>query len=174
MRIKFVSLIILTLLSFPAFSELQISNDWFWDLSLDNGEYVYAATYNGEGRILGQYCYLEEGNCIYIVSFGTVCDQGKEYPSILNSPAGVTEVRLICGHVFNGENVFYIKPFDDVDNLIKLASKVGFVIAMEADEFKVVRFSLAGSTHAIKMMRSGAEYLRNGRTKSNLSTEEYL
>ena len=59
--------------------------------------------------------------------------------------------------------------------ILRQASNIGFAVAMEGDEFKVVRFSLLGSTHAIEMMRSGAEILSDQiNYKSNTKSEEYL
>ena len=145
---------------------------------MSGSEYVYAATVNTDGRILGQYCYFSESSCVYLVSLGITCEPGSEYPSILNSSAGVADVRLVCGHMYQGENVFFIKPFDDVDNLIKQANNVGFAVAMEEGTFKVVRFSLSGSTYAIEMMRAGAEILneakQNKQQGKKVKSEEYL
>jgi len=165
-------------LIFPAFvyAEPQISKDWAWDLS--GNEYAYAVTVNAEGRVLGQYCYYSDSSCVYLVSLGILCKSGSEYPSILNSNAGVAEVRLICGHMYNDENVFFIKPFDDVDALLKQADNVGFAVAMEQGTFKVVRFSLSGSTYAIEMMRAGAELLHGAKQKKQQKqkarSEEFL
>ena len=158
-----------------SFADAQISKDWHWDLSYSD-DYAYAATANSDGRILGQYCYYADGSCVYLVSLGILCEAGAEYPSILNSNAGVLDVRLICGHIYQGENVFFIKPFDDVDNIVMSADNIGFAVAMEEGTFKVVRFSLSGSTHAIKMMRLGAEIINEEKSKSqkDIKSEEFL
>lgn len=86
------------------------------------------------------------------------------------------DVRLICGDKYQGENVFFIKPFDDVDNIVLTASTIGFAVAMEEGTFKVVRFSLSGSTHAIKMMQLGAEIIRKEKSENqqDVKSEEYL
>jgi hypothetical protein len=124
--------------------------------------------------VLGQYCYFNDDSCYYLVSLGITCEKNSEYPSILNSDAGVAAVDLICGHKYNAENVFFINPFDEVDNIIRKAKTVGFVIAMESEKFKVVRFSLSGSTYA--MMRAGGEAIIDSKpeveTKNN--SEQYL
>ena len=157
-----------------SFSQAQISKDWHWDLSYS--DYAYAATANSDGRILGQYCYYADGSCVYLVSLGILCESGAEYPSILNSNTGAVDVRLICGDKYQGENVFFIKPFDDVDNIVLTASTIGFAVAMEEGTFKVVRFSLLGSTHAIKMMQLGAEIIRKEKSENqqDVKSEEYL
>jgi len=176
LKIKVILASMLLLFPFFASAEVQVSKDWAWDLS--GNEYVYAATVNSDGRILGQYCYFSESTCVYLVSLGITCESGSEYPSILNSSAGVADVELVCGHKYQGENVFFIKPFDEVDNLIKQANNVGFAVAMEEGTFKVVRFSLSGSTYAIEMMRAGAEILNEARQKNQqknkIRAEEYL
>lgn len=164
-----------------AHAESQTSKDWFWDVS-DNFEvagqdFIYAATVNADGRVLGQYCYISEGSCYYLVELGITCDTDSEYPSLLNSDKAAISINLVCGHkVDSGSNVFFIKPFDDVDNIVLSANSIGFAVAMEAGTFKVVRFSLSGSTHAIKMMTRGAEILQESKsgTQRSLSSEEYL
>ncbi len=167
-------LLALSLYSASVHAEVQGNKDWIWDLSGD--EYAYAATVNTDGRVLGQYCYFDDNSCYYLVSLGTTCETGSEYPSILNSDAGVEPVQLICGHKNSKGNVFYIKPFDKVDGLIKEAKAVGFAIAMNSGEFKVVRYSLSGSTYAIEMMRAGAERIKNSKPKikTGAKSEQYL
>ena len=161
--------------SLPSFAQVQTSKDWHWDLT-SSDDYAYAATVNSDGRILGQYCYYSDKSCVYLVSLGIICETGAEYPSILNSNTGAADVRLICGDKYQGENVFIIKPFDDVDNIVMAANTVGFAVALEEGTFKVVRFSLSGSTHAIKMMRLGAEILSDEKSKIQTkdTSEEYL
>ena len=95
-------------------AEVQLSQDWF--LELGDGTVVYAATLNSQQRLLGQYCDLNDKSCMYLVTLGMSCTGDDEYPSILNSDAGVIEVPLICGHLIDNANVFYITPFDDVGN----------------------------------------------------------
>ena len=157
------------------FSEEQISKDWHWDLSYSD-EYAYAATVNSDGRTLGQYCYYADNSCVYLVTLGITCEASAEYPSILNSNTGAADVSLICGHTYQGENVFFIKPFDDVDIIVMSANTIGFAVAMEEGTFKVVRFSLSGSTHAIKMMQFGVEILQDEKLKNqqNIKSEEFL
>ena len=52
---------------------------------------------------------------------------------------------------------------------------VGLAGAMKDGGFKVVRFSLLGSTRAISIMREGAKALsQGGGTEVKLRSEEYL
>ncbi|MBN4055583.1 hypothetical protein JYU12_02445 [bacterium AH-315-K03] len=157
MKLTRYLMVLLFILPYTANAELEKSKDWYWDLSLSKNNYVYAMTNNESGEALGQYCYPFEDKCVYIVSLGITCNAGAEYPSIVNSSEGVAEVTLVCGHVHESGNVFYVEPFDEVDNLIRNAGKIGFVVAMRDDSFKIVHFSLLGSSHAIKKIREKKE-----------------
>lgn len=155
-------------------AETRYNKEWAWDTS--NADFAYAATVNDDGRVLGQYCYYSQSTCIYIVSFGITCEQGGEYPALINSNLGAVEVRLVCGHDLGKENAFYIKPFETIDGTIKDATNIGFAIAMESGYFKVVRFSLAGSTYAIESMRSYVEERDNSKREGfgGGDSEQYL
>lgn len=58
--------------------------------------------------------------------------------------------------MFN-QQVYGVKAFDDVDRIIRNATRMGIVIPLQGDEFKVSRFGLAGSTYAIDLMRTATE-----------------
>ena len=166
-----------------AHAEPQISKDWTWDISssidVNGGEFVYAGTINSDGRILGQSCYITDGSCFYFVDLGITCETDSQYPSLLNSGKGAVSASLVCGRKLdNGNNVFRIPSFDDVNEIVLSADSVGFAVAIEAGRFKVVRFSLSGSTRAIEMMRMVAEIRQRSSSGSatprNFSSEEVL
>jgi len=46
--------------------------------------------------------------------------------------------------------------FDDIDGIVKRASRVGFAVPMEGDQFKVIRFSLFGANKALAEMQGQA------------------
>lgn len=149
-RLIWISLIWLVALSVHA--EIKANKDWFWDTSKQ--DFAYAATANDEGHILGQYCYYANGTCVYVVTLGIKCSQGAEYPALINSNIGAMEVRLVCGHKTGNEYAFYLKSFKSIDDAVRQARYLGFAVAMDSGKFKVVRFSLSGSTYAIEMMRA--------------------
>ena len=115
-----------------------------------------------------------------MVTLGVTCEPDSQYPSIINSTKHVLPVTLTCGHkVGEGDNAFYITPFDEVNNIILSADSVGLAVALQrGTSFKVVRFSLFGSTRAIEMMRMVAEIAQRSSSGSatprNLSSEEVL
>jgi hypothetical protein len=178
MKALTIAVITILLGSVEAYAQTRMSKDWVWDTT--GGEYFFAATVNADGRSFGQYCYHENGMCYYLADLGVVCDENDEYPSLVNSSTGVISVTLICGHKFQGNNVFYIKPFDDINQIAIEANQIGFAVAMDEGTFKVVRFSLSGSNHAIEMMKSAAELVQQNKTKGKSSSnkkaisEEYL
>jgi len=128
------------------------SKDWYWDTS--DPDYATALTYNDSNNTLGIWCYYKQldSNCIYIIDFNITCKDGSEYPLLVNSDVGSAYMKVTCGHKYKDHNMLYASDFDAVDDIINSAIKVGFVIPLEGDEFKAVRFSLAGSSFAIKMM----------------------
>ena len=67
--------------------------------------------------------------------------------------------------------------FDTIDGLAKEASHIGFVLPIENGQFKVVRFSLMGSSDAISQMRAAALKVvedAGAKPKPVLSDEELM
>jgi hypothetical protein len=143
------------LLCISAHAETFASKEWAW--STDNPDFYFAATANGVGHILGQYCYFESGTCLYLVGIGINCEEGSQYPALINSDAGSAQVSLVCAYKYENQFVLFINSFDDVDRIIRAATRIGIAVPMQRDEFKVSRFGLAGSTYAIDLMRASAQ-----------------
>jgi hypothetical protein len=169
---RLINFLTLSFFSIHLHADSYSSKDW--DYNLSNPDYAWAATANNKGRILGQYCYYDEESCMYLVSFGTTCDEGAEYTALANTNNGAYSLNLICGHEYKKQNVFYVTPFKEIDSIVKDASIIGFALPLESGSFKVVRFSLRGSTYAIKMMRDGADAVLNNKPTYNLRSEQYL
>lgn len=143
------------LLYLSAQAETFTFKDWGWNT--DRADFYYAVTINDAGHLLGQYCYLKSGTCFYFTAMGINCEVGSEYPALLNSDAGSAQISLVCSHKAENYHVLAISSFDAVDRMIRAATRVGIAVPMQNDQFKVSRFSLAGSTHAIDRMRAAAE-----------------
>lgn len=171
---KFLLCIFSILYSSVSYSEIQTSKDWVWNF---DDEFAYAATMNDSERLLGQFCKYDDGVCTYRVTFGASCEKDSDYPSILNSSLGSHSVNLVCLYnADDGEGVFAISPFEKIDELVKKSDSIGFAVPMDDSKFKVVRFSLSGSTYAIAMMRAGAELLVEPEEakQTKIKDEEYL
>ena len=151
LRISFLALIFI---SANVLSEDLVSNDWIWDVSGQG--YYYAATINSNNRVLGQYCYHQSKTCLYVVTLGMNCKEGDEFPAILNSNFSVASVNLQCGRKVGIENILIIYPFDEVNQILLRANNASFAIPLHDGSFKAIKFSLSGSSKAIKMMRAAA------------------
>jgi hypothetical protein len=138
-----------------AIAEIGVSKDWIW--STEEEGFYYAITMNSKEHILGQYCYLDSGVCIYMVGLNITCQLGSTYPSMVNSDKGAVHVSLECSHRVDGQNVLAVREFSLIDAIVRKASHIGFVIPMENDKFKVARFSLMGSSDALDQMRAAAK-----------------
>ena len=139
-----------------AWGEEFTSGDWAW--SVDDPEMYYAGTENAAGQTLIQLCDPADGTCLYAVGFDTRCDKGDSYPALVNSDAGTAGIELLCGdEMDDGGHLMLVKDFDQVDSIIREATRIGFALPMKGDEFKAVRFSLKGSVNAIEAMRKVAE-----------------
>ena len=171
-RIAFLHFLVLFFTSSSVGAEPIQSKDWVW--SMDNNEFFYAGTTNNSQHFFGQFCYFETEDCIYLLSVKVTCETEAEMPALVNSDKGAIHVSLICGHMYEGYNVLYMTPFDDVDLIVRQSSYLRIAIPMESDQFKVSRFSLIGSTSAVDNMRAATEtaieILRTNKTQD----EEYL
>jgi hypothetical protein len=131
------------------------SGDWTWNT--EAADLQWAGTENGAGQELGQFCYPQDGHCIYAVSFDTTCKDGDSYPAIVNSDAGAATLNLRCGpRLDNGANLMVVEDFEQIDRIVRSGSRIGFALPMESDAFKAVRFSLHGADTALDRMRSAA------------------
>lgn len=156
-----------------AVADSYSSGDWVW--TTDNPGFYLAATQDTSNHLIGQYCYIESRDCMYLVDLRVTCEIGDVYTALINSDKGAIPVTLVCSHEYEGHNVFVISPFDDIDNVVRNASRMGIVIPLEGDQFKVARFSLRGSANAIDSMREEAESENIRRQKrKNKPDEEYL
>jgi len=138
-----------------AFAETGVSRDWVWNTDEEN--FYFAITTNSAEHILGQYCYIAKSTCFYVVSLDITCEHGSTYPAMVNSDKGADHIVLKCVHEYNGQNILAIYGFDKIDELVRTASHLGIAVPMENDKFKIIRFSLIGSSDAIDHMRDAAK-----------------
>lgn len=126
--------------------------DWVW--YTDDPTSYYAATANSAGQVLMQLCDLEDGNCVYAVGFETRCDEGDTHPALVNTDQSAASIELHCGkRLDDGSNLMLVGDFDQLDGILRKASRIGFALPMQGDEFKAIRFSLKGSVTALDRMR---------------------
>jgi len=100
------------------------------------------------------------------------CEQGASYPALVNSDKGAIHILLVCEGPAMGlpeAHRFGIHEYAAIREIIRQATRIGFAITMEDDEFRVFRFSLKGATAAMTFIRdatvsgAGQKGLRDAR-----------
>lgn len=150
--------------------------DWLWS-SADT--FNFAITTNSKDELFGQFCYLDDQACYYMLNMRLDCEPGEIYPAMISAKSGTRKTNLVCSD-FGEEPTFMLQPFDEIDNLVRTESKFGLVVGLESGQFKVSRFSLKGSTRMVSEMRAMTlKQIRNDskarpKKKSKLPDGEYL
>jgi len=152
-RLTFVLACLLTALT-PAFAS---SGDWAEDVTND-GSAIFAATSNDSGAIFGEWCYPSTGKCSWLIGLDGSCEQDSAYPILANSDSGAASVLIRCGgKVGNtGLSQFAIVQYKDLENLMTESKMIGFALPLKSGQFRVVRFSLAGSRAVVSAMENKA------------------
>lgn len=132
-----------------------------WTVVTDDPTMMYAVTFNDSGALFGQYCYPDQGSCLWLISVTTSCEKDHKYPVLANSDGGAVPLTLQCQGPIGGKGedakfAYVFTDFDAVSNLVKSATRIGFAVPLQADQFKVVRFEVDGSAPALSAMRSKA------------------
>ena len=152
-----------------------VSKDWTW--KTDKADLYFAITTNSEKHVLGQYCYIAEGICFYVVSLDIDCEPGSTYPAMVNSDKGADHLVLKCIHKYKGQNILAIYEFEQIDVLVRTAAHLGIAIPVANDRFEVIRFNLIGSSVAIEQMRNAAKTAvdtRSSPKNTHLPDEELI
>lgn len=150
---KYLLMAILFSITSLSQAEYNRSKDWYWSsVEGKKNKMFFAGTVNAEKSTLGQYCNPKANSCTYITSLGIGCEEGDKYPALINSDGGIASVEMIC----SSDNDLQISDFSLIDEIVRNATKIAFVVAVGDVQFKVVRFSLSGSAHALEMMREEA------------------
>lgn len=143
--------IVLTVLCLLSFLSLQATagekvayQNWIVDISSATTE---AYTANDSKSSFGVFCAADK--CLFYLHQALQCQPGAKYSVLMNSATVSTALSIQCTQI--GSNLFQIlDPFDAVLNAVKAGDTIGFAVALQSGAFSVTRFSLAGSTDAIK------------------------
>lgn len=149
-------------LSSPSYA--QAFGAWQTGVSTDNDQ-LYAATVNESGDLLGNYCYIATGNCVWVFATATICKLGQSVEMLANTDTGYEVVKAKCAGPYHwGGATLYRSVFTNtlkMLNLVQSANVLGFAIPLKGDQFRVVRFSLNGSNLAIKSILSEIQKLQH-------------
>lgn len=142
-----------------AHAQRENIGDWMVMMADDgSGDTIAGTTIDDGEKYLAVRCFAENSNCIHVLVTGASCDEGSTYPLLLNGRDGAAHIEGICS-VNDGTYEYLIKPFDAIRNALNGSGMVGVALPMESGAFKAVRFSLKGSTAAIK---KGEEWVLRG------------
>jgi len=154
--------VVLLFISLFVFASIALGAEQYqkWHvLQTSNGDGV-AATFGKDTDIsLVFRCFAKDKQCLHLIRPKIKCDDGGEYPMLVNSDSGAYLLTAICGHS-KGVPELYLKEYDKVHNMLKNGSYIGFAIPMESGSFKAVRFSLMGSS---KAMGKAEAYVASGK-----------
>ncbi len=156
MRTKAVLSIGLALIAVSVIAAPRQWGSWFSG-EADSGDFLYAVTANDAGHLLGQYCFPGQNSCVYLLGTRAACEPGKHYPVLVASDLGSVDLLLLCGgRLDSGHYRYLFNDFEPIDDMVKQASKVGFVFLFANDQPDVVVFDMLGSNEAIAAMHATA------------------
>jgi hypothetical protein len=155
MRAVMVAAVWAVMFSSPVGSHAQSFGDWYAETS--DPATMYAASVNDSGNVLGQYCFPDDGACVWLIGIKTGCEPGGKYPVLANSDTGAAHLDALCGgKLSDGLYRYAFSDFSAIDNFIKQATRVGFALPLQEDQFRVIRFNLDGASRAVSVMRAAA------------------
>lgn len=127
----------------------------FWEVGTSQ-DYAYAITTNDSGSALVQFCSLSNANCVWGLIMSSQCKENDMYPVLANSNISTASMILTCyGRVKDNPNAVYkyaFSEYETVNNIVKQGLEVGFAFPLSGTQFKVVRFSLEGSSTALDQL----------------------
>ena len=106
-----------------------------------------ASTTNDSGATLSKVCFNEDQQCLWAVEVANDCDDGTQTPAIVTSAAGGYHITMHCSNNKSGK-VNVVSPYDAMQAAIAVNGMVGFAFPLQDGQYRVVRFSLSGSTSA--------------------------
>lgn len=126
--------------------EVRNFDDWAMSYSTEGTPFIL--TRNDSGSLFGQWCDAEESSCYWILASQTPCKKGNEAPALVSAEGGVTAITTICSTPITvaGKLMYRVllSPFDDMEKIIKGGARISFALAVENDNFRVIRYSLKG------------------------------
>ncbi len=129
----------------------------------------YAVTTNESSSLIGVYCFPNNGNCFWHLGLDSSCTIGDRYPVLLNTDIGSYQLSITCSEKIDATSYLYVfSDFEEIDAPMRKASKAGFALPLQSDQFRVIRFNLEGSSQAIATM--GANIAKKSKAKE-LSTQ---
>ncbi len=151
------SLIILAIF----FSAIQVEakeyfGSWTFDPQVASDQFSMAFTKNKSGSEIGFICNRSDQKCFYyLLPSGETCAIGSEQVLLMSTNQGGQAINTTCLKLAE-MYLLVFKNFDQMTNAYKESKHVGFAAAMKSGGFKSFKFSLNGSSKAIKKAANSA------------------
>ncbi len=128
----------------------------------DNGDLVALTGQDDFSKVLAYRCLKELDRCLHVLIADVQCEDGSVYPVLVNAEYSALSMNTLCSEN-DGRYELVLTEFDLIHEILLKSHVVGIAVPMASGKFKVVRFSLNGSTKAMTyaetMLKEGAEYL---------------
>lgn len=146
-----------------------------WLVNTTNDGAIFAATVDDSENILGQYCFIEEETCIWILGMSTACNEGEKYPVLINADTGAYQMSAYCSAQPKRNRYWYIfSEFGQIDTIVKKAMQINFAIPFQGDQFKGMKFDLNGSNDAINFLKATTAKARENKSTDYKSSKNSL
>jgi len=130
-----------------SYAQTKAFNDW--NIQVVDANTLAAYTMNDSGGLFGKICYVDSQQCVWVLTSSAPCETDGAYAVLSNSKAGANMHSLTClPHRQLGQQLMRFDRFEEVSSIVQRSGKVGFALPIVDGQFRVLRFSLAGSTSA--------------------------
>jgi hypothetical protein len=136
--------------------------NWNFGFQNDSHEDTYAATASDSGAVFGKYCFTDGNFCTWLLATPTACEPKATYPALINSDLGSNSIQVTCGTKIHNLYQYIISDSEFLDEPVAKGSRIGIVVPLQGDQFKVYRFDLSGSEQALEEMRALFNSARKG------------
>lgn len=143
-----------------ALAQVQKFGDWEMGRT-EQGE-LYAATMNESGSILGYWCGdASLSQCEWVLVTSTGCRVGATTSVLLNNSDGAAAASLRCSGrtseaATQQQHRYEIEGDEAIQLLQQSTGRTGLAVPIQDDQFKVLRFSMNGSSGARSALRAVA------------------
>ena len=144
---------------------------------IDDKTARWAAVSNDSNGRLTQRCEIDREECYWSFATTTQCKKGADFPVLVNSDVGSFGLSVSCGSPVMVDGSTYYQYFFDfyaVDKLIRGSDRIGIAVALESDNFRIIRFDLTNAVKVIDRMRALALEEIKKRPKKKSTRDQVL
>jgi hypothetical protein len=134
-----------------------------WSYASQGSDSLWASARSEQGT-LGQYCNLEIGFCVWLLTLrGIECAHGDEHPVLMNTDRLAASHTIRCiGTVAGKGATFAFTNFDAVDVAVRTAQQLAIAVPEQGDAILIQHFPLAGATAALNKLRRALDEQDSG------------